>query len=38
MYVFALDDGNIELKKTVYKIFKKRLEILLEGSYGISFF
>ena len=38
MYVFALDDGNIELKKIVYKIFKKRLEILLEGSYGISFF
>ena len=38
MYVFGLDDVNNELEKTVYKIFKKSLEILFEGSYGNSFF
>ena len=36
--ILGLDDGNDELEETVYSIFKKRLERLLEGSYGNSFF
>ena len=35
--ILGLDGGN-ELEQTVYNIFKKRLERLLEGSYGNSFF
>ena len=29
--ILGLDDGNDELEETVYNIFKKRLERLLEG-------
>ena len=36
--ILGLDDGNDELEETVYNIFKKRFERLLEGSYGNSFF